>query len=183
MADRRKNAHSHAASRPGGPQQHKQALYDAVGDVMRKQAEERKAAQAADAARRRRPHMRVSPVIVAGVAVLVSIGAYVAIERPDWLFPTPLAAESRDEQEASLRMGIATTAQRIERFRQQSSRLPATLAEAGSRVEDVTYERTSEDAYLLRGKNGPVELSYRSSEPLSTFVGNSFQVLARRVHR
>lgn len=167
----------------GAAPSNKQALYDAVGDVIRKQAEERKAEKAAEAKRTRRETRRVSPIIVTCVAILVSVGAYVAIETPEWLFPKPLAAESSAEREASLRMGMATTAQRIERYRQQNGRLPVTLAQAGSMIEDITYERNGDANYTLRGMNGPVALTYRSSDPISVFVGNSFQVLAQRARR
>jgi hypothetical protein len=168
---------------PGSAPPHKQALYEAVGDVIRKQAEERKAEKAAEAQRTRQGARRVSPIIVTGVAILISVGAYVAIEQPEWLFPKPLAAESREERDASLRMAMATTAQRIERYRQEHGRLPATLAAAGSTIEEITYEPNGTAVYTLRGRNGPVALTYRSSEPISAFVGSSFQVLAQRARR
>lgn len=183
MADPSTTARPQPQPPPAGGTSHKQALYDAVGDVIRKQAEERKAAQAAEAERSRRKARRVSPVIVTCLAILLSVGAYVAIEQPEWLFPKPFPAESQAEREASLRMAIATTAQRIERFRQQHGRLPATLAQAGSTVEAITYERNGDAQYVLRGENGPVALTYRSTEPISSFVGNSYQLLARRGRR
>jgi hypothetical protein len=111
------------------------------------------------------------------------VGAYVAIEQPEWLFPKPLPAETHAERDATLRMAMATTAQRIERYRQQHGRLPATLAQAGSTVEMIRYEPNGDAQYVLRGENGPVTLTYNSSEPISSFVGNSFQLLARRGRR
>src|SRR3954452_6487130 len=111
MADQSASPRTPPQQSPGGPP-HKQALYEAVGDVIRTQAEERKAAQAAEAARNRRETRRVSPIIVTCLAVLVSVSAYVAVEQPEWLFPKSLPAESRAEREATLRMGMATTAQR-----------------------------------------------------------------------
>jgi hypothetical protein len=179
MADRSTTTRPQPQPPPGDPSR-KRALYDAVGDVIRKQAEERKAVHAAETERSRREARRVSPVMVTGLAILLSVGAYVAIEQPEWLFPRSLPAETQAERDATLRMAIATTAQRIERYRQQHGTLPVTLAQAGSTVEAITYKRSDDAQYTLRGENGPVTLTYQSSEPISTFVGSSFQLLARR---
>ena len=169
------------ASLQGSPS-NKQALFDAAVEVMRKQAEERTAQREAEEARRREQG-RVSPIIAGGLTIILAVGVYLAVEQPSWLFPTPPRVESQEMQEASLRIGMATTAQRIERFRLVQGRLPRSLAEAGSSASDISYEQREGDRYVIRGANGAVHLVLNSSDSLALFVGNSFHLLAQRSHR
>ncbi len=164
-----------ASSRPGG----KQALLEAAQEVVRHQAESRKAELEAE----RRAHARVSPVVAVGCAIILVIAAYVGVERPTWIFPKPPAAETAEVREASLRIGMASAAQRIDKFRRVRNRLPRTLAETGGTVPGVRYERIDSLTYTLRGNSGPVALTFRSTDSLKTFVGASFQVIARRAGR
>jgi hypothetical protein len=161
---------------------HKQALFDAAVEVMRKQNEERAAERAAVAARERERN-RVSPIVAAGLTILLGIAVYVAVDRPTWLLPVTPRVESAAAQEASLRIGLATTMQRIERFRVMQGRLPRTLAEAGAGAPGISYEQREGDHYLLRGENGSTRLTLRSGDSLPAFVGNSFRVLAERSRR
>ncbi|HEX5386039.1 MAG TPA: hypothetical protein VFW66_05000 [Gemmatimonadales bacterium] len=168
-------------TRPAPVTSPKQALYDAVGDVMRHQAEERDAEQAAERVRRERGP--ISPVLGACLLVLVSVGAYVAVERPAWLFPPPVHVESHAELEASLRISIASAARRVERFRERHGRLPASLGEAGSDVSGVRFQPVDGGRYVLTGSNGDLSLTYQSTDSLGGFVGESFRTLAERVRR
>jgi hypothetical protein len=182
MADSTTRATQPPSTPPTGPAPPKQALYDAYSQVMRKQAEENEAVRRAAAEARRRSRIRISPVIAIALLTLLATGAYVWVEQPIWLFPPPPLVESEQTQEASLRIGMATAAQRIERFRLVKGRLPATLAEAGSAPTGIRYER-QDDHYVIYGTNGPIALTLDSGEPLAKFVGTSFQTLARRSHR
>lgn len=166
---------SPAAPRPAG----KQALLEAAQEVVRKQAEQRRAELEAE----RRARSRISPIAAVGSAVILVIVAYVAVERPTWIFPKPPAVESAEVREASLRIGMASTAQRIEKFRQARRRLPRTLAETGGTLQGVRYERSDSLTYTLRGNAGEVALTFRSTDSLRTFVGGSFEVIARRSGR
>jgi hypothetical protein len=164
------------------PVPHKQALFDAAVDVVRKQGEERQAERAL-AAKRERERTRVSPIIAGGLTILLGVAVYLGVEQPTWLLPTPPKAESTAAQEASLRIGMATTMQRIERFRVAQGRLPRTLGEAGAAPAGITFEQHEGDRYVLRGENGPVRLTLSSGDSLAGFVGNSFRVLAERSHQ
>ncbi|HET8623304.1 MAG TPA: hypothetical protein VFM14_07065 [Gemmatimonadales bacterium] len=164
---------------PPTPAGGKQALLEAAQEVVRKQAEDR----AAEIEAERRARSRVSPVVAVGCAVLLVVGAYVAVERPTWIFPKPSAVETVEVREASLRIGMAATAQRIEKFRQLRNRLPHTLAETGGIPHGIRSERTGTQAFALYGSNGPVALTLRSTDSLRTFVGSSFEVIARRTGR
>ncbi len=167
------------ASPPAGPQANKQALFDAAVEVMRAQAEEREAEEA----RRRREQGRFSPVVATALTIALAAAAYVAIERPTWIFPETPPAESQEIREASLRIGMATTAQRIERFRMAQGRLPRTLSESGSSATGIVYEPRGGNQYVLRGANGPVRLTLSSSDSLRAFVGQSFQAISQRARR
>ncbi|HTC25199.1 MAG TPA: hypothetical protein VK688_12625 [Gemmatimonadales bacterium] len=162
--------------------EHKQALFDAAVEVMRKQSADRAAEKAAEAARERDRH-RVSPIIAGGLTILLGVGVYIAVEQPTWLLPTPPRVESTAAQEASLRIGMATTLQRIERFRIAQGRLPRSIAEAGATPPGIVYEQHEGDRYTLHGENGSVRLTLNSGDSLPRFVGNSFHVLAERSHR
>ena len=166
----------------GGAPRAKQALFDAAVDVVRKQSEERAAERAAEEARRRQ-QSRVSPIIAVGLTILLGVGVYMGVEQPAWLFPPAPPMESRETQDASLRISMATTMQRIERFRLAQGRLPRSLAEAGTNAAGISYEQREGDRYVLRGTSGPVQLSLSSGDSLPAFVGNSFRVLAMRAHR
>lgn len=166
---------SPAAPRLGG----KQALLEAAQEVVRKQAADRKAELEAQ----RRAHSRTSPIVAVGSAIILVVVAYMAVERPTWIFPKPPAVESTEVREASLRIGLASTAQRIEKFRRARNRLPRTLAEMGSTLQGIRYQRTDSMTYTLRGTSRDVAVTFRSTDSLKAFVGGSFDVIARRTGR
>jgi hypothetical protein len=156
----------------------KKALLEAFDTVLKTKAEEREAELAAAEARRHgRGVSRVLMLVCLTIVVFVS--AYLYVERPDWIFPTPPQPESFAVREASLRITIATAAQHIERYRQQSGRLPATLAEAGAYGDGIAYQRTAA-GYRIEGESDDVRVTFDSTEPLARFVGNSFKVISRR---
>jgi hypothetical protein len=166
---------SPTAPRPGG----KQALLEAAQEVVRKQAEDRKAELEA----KRRARSRISPIVAAGSAIMLVVVAYVAVERPTWIYPHPLIVESAEVQEASLRIGMASAVQRIEKFRQTRQRLPRTLSETGGALHGIRYERTDSLTYTLRGTSGAATLTFQSTDSLKAFVGGSFEVITRRTGR
>jgi hypothetical protein len=132
---------------------------------------------AAEARRRGRGASRL--VMLVCVTILVFVSAYLYVERPDWIFPTPPQPESVAVREASLRITIATAAQHIERYRQQTGQLPGTLAQAGAYGDGISYQRTAA-GYRIEGESDNVRVSFDSTEPLARFVGNSFKVISRR---
>ena len=155
----------------------KKALLEAFDTVLKTQAEEREARRAEAEARRRNGASRLVMVICTSVLVFVSV--YLYVERPDWVFPAPPTPESLVVREASLRISVANAAQHIERFRQRTGRLPATLAEAGAHEGGLDYEPAS-SVYKLLADTGGVRVTYDSGQPLTQFVGNSFKIISRR---
>ncbi|HEU5040088.1 MAG TPA: hypothetical protein VFT84_04660, partial [Gemmatimonadales bacterium] len=84
-------------------------------------------------------------------------------------------------KDAGLRIGLANAAQHIERYHQRNGRLPASLAEAGAHGDGLSYERAATgETWRLEGQNGPIRLTLTSTEPLSRFLGSSFEVISRR---
>jgi hypothetical protein len=177
MAAMTKETTGTTASAGASPQ--KQALLEAFDSVLKKQAEDREAEQR-EAADRRRRQNRVRPTIgaLAGLAVLLCV--YLYLDRPEWLFPSSTPPESVAIKEASLRIGMANAAQHVERFRQQTGKLPKTLAEAGTRVDGIAYQAIDSADWRLVGTHDGIELSLSSREPLSRFLGNSYQLISRR---
>jgi hypothetical protein len=159
----------------------KKALLDAFDTVLRTQAEEREA-ERREAEARRLARARSRPVMWACAAIVLFIAAYLWIEQPDWVFPTRAVPESTAVQEASLRIGMANAAQHLERYRQRSGRLPTTLTEAGAHGDGLLgYEVLANGRdWRLTGRNGATRIQLTSSEPLAKFLGNSFEVIARR---
>lgn len=157
----------------------KKALLEAFDTVLKNQAEEReRELRAAEA--RRRALARPRAIMSVGAAVVLFVAVYLWIERPEWVFPRPAAPESVAVKEASARIGVANAAQHLERFRQRSGRLPRTLAEAGAHGDGVVYQLTGDESWRMVGTNGQVQVTLESSEPLPKFLGNSFEVIARR---
>ncbi|CAN5898763.1 hypothetical protein BH24GEM1_BH24GEM1_02650 [soil metagenome] len=162
-----------------GASPQKQALLEAFDSVLKKQAEEREAEQR-EAEERRRSRNRVRPSLWAMVALVMFLCAYLYVERPEWLFPASAPPESVAVREASLRIGMANVAQHLERYRQRTGKLPSTLIEIGTQATGITYEPLDSADWRLVGAHAGVELTLGSREPLSGFLGNSFEVISRR---
>jgi hypothetical protein len=156
----------------------KKALIEAFDSVLKTKEDERQAARAAaEAQRRARGASRLVMGVCASIVMFVLV--YLYVERPDWVFPAPSPLESLAVREASLRITVANAAQHVERYRKQSGQLPTTLQLAGAHGEGLGYDRMA-SGYQITGHAGDVQVIYRSSEPLTRFVGNSFKVISRR---
>ncbi|HEU4829800.1 MAG TPA: hypothetical protein VFT04_11460 [Gemmatimonadales bacterium] len=160
------------------PSPEKQALIEAYEKVLVADAEKREKDLAArpDGPPKRRAH----PVVVLSLLVLAVVGGYIGIARPSWIFERGAPAEPVSMQEASLRLAMAMQFQRIERFRAQSGRLPTTVEEAGPAMPGVRYQARHPDGFTLTGTNGTVTLTLQSTESLSAFVGNSYELIQGR---
>jgi hypothetical protein len=164
---------------PSGPTAQKQALLEAFDTVLRQQAEAREA-ELREAEARRRAARRVRPAIAAAAILSLALCSYLYIERPEWIFPAAAVPESVAIKEASLRIGMANVAQHVERYRQRTGALPRTLADAGTRVDGMTYEPLGASTWRLVGAHAGIELTLRSQDSLPEFLGNSFEVISRR---
>jgi hypothetical protein len=164
---------------PAGPAAQKQALLEAFDTVLKQQAEAREA-ELREAEARRRARRRIRPAISAAAILTLALCSYLYIEQPQWLFPAAAVPESVAIKEASLRIGMANVAQHLERHRQRTGALPRTLAEAGTRVDGMSYEPLGASTWRLVGTNGGIELTLTSRDSLRAFLGSSFEVISRR---
>jgi hypothetical protein len=169
---------SETAAAPGASQQ-KQALLEAFDSVLKKQAEDREAAQR-EAEVRRRGRNRVRPSVWVLTTTVLVLCAYLYVDQPEWLFPPSTPPESVAIKEASLRIGMANAAQHLEQFRQRTGTLPQTLLEVGPAVQGITYQPLDSTGWRLLGTHAGIELTLTSAEPVSGFLGNSFEVISRR---
>jgi hypothetical protein len=78
---------------------------------------------------------------------------------------------------------MAAVAQRVEKFRDTRDRLPRSLAETGGALQGISYERHDSLTYTIHGARGRLSLMLRSTDSLKTFLGSSFDVIARRSGR
>jgi hypothetical protein len=156
----------------------KKALLAAFDTVLKTAAEEREIERmAAEARRRSRGASRLLLVVCAVILTFASV--YLYVERPEWAFPAASLPESPAVRRASLRISVANAAQHIERYRQQRGQLPVTLEQAGAYGAGISYHRTAA-GYQLEGESEGIRVSFTSGESLTRFVGNSFEVIARR---
>ena len=156
----------------------KQALLEAYDSVLKHQVETREAEQR-EAEARRAARGRVRPWVWTSAACTMVLCAYLFIERPEWLFSEAGPPESVAVQEASLRIGMANAAQHIQRYRQQYNRLPESLAEAGAYSDGIEYSRIG-TGWKMTATPGTIQLTLSSRDALATFIGRSFEVIARR---
>jgi hypothetical protein len=157
----------------------KKALLEAFDVVMKNQAAEREAErQAAEA--RGRARKRVGALGWTGLVILIGVSGYLWVARPDWVFPPAAQPESVELRQASLRIGVATAAQHIQRFQRKSGRLPETLTEADVSTQGISYHRLGPDSYRLEADEGELHVALGSRDSLPVFLGNSFEVIGRR---
>jgi hypothetical protein len=116
-------------------------------------------------------------IVFWGLALLAVLAGWAFGTRPEWVFPAPLAAKAPEITAASMRLSLVRERQRVERYREQNGRLPATLAEAGSTIPTIEIATSPDGSYLLRAVEGGTALELHSSENVETFLGNSLQVI------
>jgi hypothetical protein len=164
---------------PGAPTPEKRALLDAFDQVIKADAEQR--SRLPD--RRRQRKWILHPIAMLAMLVLFGTIGYLGAVRPPWLFERGMPPENAALQDASLRLGMAMQFQRIDRYRKANGRLPQSLGDVGAPMQGITYERVGADQFVLRGRNGTVSLTLRSTDPVREFVANSYTVIQRRGQR
>ena len=157
----------------------KKALLDAFDTVLRTAAEERELERASAEARRRNQGISRLLMVVC-TTIIVFVLVYLYVERPEWAFPAASMPESTAVREASLRISVANAVQHVERYRQQRGALPATLEQAGANSTSLSLSTTSGGGYRVQGEGDGVLVTYSAGESLTRFIGNSFEVIARR---
>ena len=88
--------------------------------------------------------------------------------------PGPPPAE---QEEATLRLVMYFQAQKIERYRLDTGRVPLELGDAGPVFQGMEYIRLTDRDYRILGRTARVILSYSSVEPIDVFVGEGANIL------
>jgi len=149
-----------------------QETADAVAAVLKHAAER-------DAAAHERKRQKNQPKWMLPLGINLAVFAiYLLIAPPAWVTIHPIEGPPPAEQELSLRTAMFLQAQRIEAYRLRHGSLPDSLADAGSPMPGVTYDRIGLDSYQLFGTNGSATLEYDSSQSLAAFVGTAADRLA-----
>jgi len=146
----------------------------ALADVMKQQADKAQSQREADAERKK--GRKSSPFTWVLFLALSAVSAYIWIGSPDWLESKP-APVPPELAAAGLRMEVHQQALMVNRYLEDSGRLPETLAEAGIGETGVVYTPVGEARYRLEltGPKGSVE--YDSDEPLDLFLGDALHVI------
>ena len=164
------------APHPDTSNESRRALANAFQDVMmadkaRREAERRAAAP-------RRPWLGILSLMVLSGAV-----AWLAVDRPAWLFP-PAVASSPSRDDAGLRLTMYAAATRLEAYRSTALRYPARLEDVpGVSTRDLRYERLGDTLYVLRGRRGSANLTLSSRDALEPFLGTSLSKVLQRSGR
>ncbi len=112
-----------------------------------------------------------------GLILLAVLTGWLFGTRPEWVFSPPAAVGDPAVTAASMRLALVRERQRVERYRTQHGRLPATMAEAGSTNPAIEIAASPDGSYLLRAVEGGTALELHSSDNIETFLGNSLQVI------
>lgn len=154
----------------------RRALASAFQDVL-KADQERRAAERR-AVRPRRPWLGILSLLVLSGTV-----AWLAIDRPAWLFPPP-AVESPARDDAGLRLTMYAAATRLQAYRSTARRYPMRLDDVpGISARDLRYERLNDTTFVLRGRRGAASLSLGSRDDLDAFLGTSLSKALQRSGR
>ena len=156
----------------------KQALIEAYDTVLKQQAERRQE-EAREAQARRAARHSTRPFVWTSAALTLVLCSYLFIERPEWMFPQAGPVESTALQDASIRIGMANAAQHVQRFRQQNTRDPESLTEAGAHGDGIEYTRIG-DGWQMTATQGTAEITLNSQDALPSFIGKSFEIISRR---
>ena len=151
----------------------RRALVEAYQDVVKSEAGKRgPGGAAADKPQKRRTALLVTLAIVLLVAFFL---------RDQWLVSTRLPPETPEVQEASLKLVTAKAARRIELYQaSHAGALPEPVTLAGDLPKGMTYAPNGTGHYTLVMKEGKDSVTYNSTDSISFFVGNSYEVISRR---
>ena len=160
------------ATPPPGRPGDRRALLDAYQRLVKTEADKKASARHPGS-----PPGKRYALLIVGVILTIALGAILV--RLVMQEPAP-PVETPAIRDASLRLMLYREALHVEAYRKANGQLPKTLAEAGGGNGTVAYQLVPPDGYSLTGTNAGQRLTYTSSEPLTSFLGNSYQVIKER---
>ena len=162
----------HPPPKPSGPPD-RRALVEAYKDVVKSEADRRGPGGGA----RGKPQKRRTALLVT-LAVVLLIAFFL---KDQWLVSTQFPPESPEVREASLKLVTAKAARRIELFQaSHGGALPEPVTLAGDLPIGMSYTPGGTGHYTLTMKEKGDSVTYNSIDSISTFVGNSYDVIRRR---
>lgn len=164
------------ATKPDDAQDSRRQLANAFQDVLKADQERRAAA--------RRPAGKRQPWLgILSLLVFASTVTWLAVDRPAWLFPPPVA-EDPVRDDAGLRLTMYAAATRLNAYRSTALRYPPRLEDVpGMSARDLRYERLADSVFVLRGRRGSVSLTLSSRDPLEPFLGTTLSRTLQRSGR
>ena len=151
----------------------KSSLYEAALAAVRAREEE--------AVHRPRPTQRSRIPLLAILVVLALTGAVLLLLRPLWLVgPEAPPREPPAIAAASFRLTLLRERDRVFDYSKRHGHLPTSLTEAGSAAANVRFQSTGPDQFVLSGLAGDSLISLRSTDTMSTFLGQSLRALRNR---
>ena len=146
----------------------KQALQKAYEIAASITSEQARAGMPAPA----KPPVDRGPLLrAANAALAVGAAVWLFLAPPAWLPQSASDHRSPEQRELGLRLTLAMEAARVNDYRDQSGRLPATLVDAGGDARSVRYVLIDETHYSLSASDGAVSATYDSRQPLAALLG------------
>ena len=142
-----------------------QEAADALAAVLTHAAERDEAAE-----HKQGPKKQSKWMLPLGVNLGV-FAVYLLIASPDWVVMNKIDSAPIAEQAEDMRLAIFMQASRVDVYRLQNGQLPASLADAGSPVEGLSYNVIGPDQYELVVTIETEVLRYDSSQPVGEWVG------------
>jgi hypothetical protein len=165
---------AHPSGRPGAARDTKSVLYEAAVEAVQDRASQAKA-KASRPARASRRGVRNAFLLL-----LATAGAVLLVLRPNWLVgPDSVPAETPAIAAASLRIVLVRERDMVFRYQRRTGTLPVRLADAGVHATDLEY-RHEGPAFTLSGQAGDSLITIRSTDSVTTFLGDSFSRLRHR---
>jgi len=160
------------APRPQG-QPDRRALLEAYKDVVKAESARQGPPPIGDG---KPPKSRTALLVTLAVVLLIAF-----FLRDEWLVSNRLPPESPEIREASLRLVTAKSARRIELYQaSHGGALPEPVTLAGDLPRGMSYTPSGTGRYTLVMKEGNDSVVYSSIDSISTFVGNSYDVIRHR---
>jgi len=161
---------SRARSDSGDRSEHAQVLSEVLEDQKRRK-------EARDAGAVAKPGRDTSFFVQVALLVSSVLFFYLLFFSPTWIAPEPAPDITVERTEANIRWYLYTLIPQIDEFQEENSRLPENLDEIPDARPGTIYARPGPGSYQLGFADGPVTVTYRSSDDPDDFLGDAASVV------